>query len=265
MKRTPLLGFVAGACLFGAAGGCGGDAGGGLALNMVDSPYPGVTEVSMDVDRIEAHVDGTWQLIGEPGIRVNLLDYQSEKLPLGEAALPDGHVNQLRMFVSDPQIVDADGTHNVDMPSAGNTGIKMNVNFDVSSAFLTTVLLDFNVEQSLVKRGNGDYLLKPVIPVVVENLAGLALGTVTDGLDPVEGTVVSAVYVAGSNYPLDTVVNTGVTDVDGAYRVWALMPGTYRFDALHTDPDTLVERSGSSGNHEITAGTETTVDNIVIS
>ena len=48
------------------------------------------------------------------------------------------------------------------------------VRFDLA---VTSVLLDFNVEKSFVRQGNGAYLLKPVIPAVIQNLAGTVSGT----------------------------------------------------------------------------------------
>jgi hypothetical protein len=52
---------------------------------------------------------------------------------------------------------------------------------------------------------------------------------------PASGALVRAVYVAGPNYDAGTVVNTGRAQADGAFRVWALMPGEYRVEVLLSD------------------------------
>ena len=58
-------------------------------------------------------------------------------------------------------------------PSAVQTGIKLINQFDVMAGQNADLMLDFNACQSIVKRGNGTYLLKPVINVVPFTLNGI--------------------------------------------------------------------------------------------
>ena len=58
-------------------------------------------------------------------------------------------------------------------PSAVQTGIKLINQFDVMAGQTADLMLDFNACQSIVKRGNGTYLLKPVINVVPFTLNGI--------------------------------------------------------------------------------------------
>ena len=50
------------------------------------------------------------------------------------------------------------------MPSAQQSGLKMNVDIDVAAGQIADVVLDFDACKSVVRRGNsGQYNLKPVI------------------------------------------------------------------------------------------------------
>ena len=52
---------------------------------------------------------------------------------------------------------------NVTIPSGE---VKLNREFDVSSATTTTMLLDFDGDKSVRDTGNGQYMMSPVIAVV---------------------------------------------------------------------------------------------------
>jgi PKD repeat protein len=48
-----------------------------------------------------------------------------------------------------------------------NSGdVKLNREFDVTSSGATTILVDFNGDQSVKQEGNGSYSMSPVIAVV---------------------------------------------------------------------------------------------------
>src|SRR6185369_14004795 len=96
-------------------------------------------------------------------------------------------------------------------PSGVQTGVKVNVDYDISANQVTTILLDFNVCKSLNKLGNGNYQLQPVIPAVVKVLSGTVTGHVALNGNPVQGATVTATYTAGSSYPIGTVVNTNMS------------------------------------------------------
>ena len=242
--------------------GCGGAtsaSNGTLAFVLADAPTTGVTEVNITVDRVEAHIDGEWVTITAPQDSYNLLDLTQQAAPLGSASVPAGTYTQVRVFISGASVVDEQGTHDVTMPSVEETGIKLNVDYTVEPGKTTTILLDFNVARSLVQLGDGQYLLTPVIAAIVEELSGTIDGTVTVDGEPVEGVEVTAVYVEGDNYPIGTEVNTAVSDENGVFKIWALMPGSFTITFSSSDEASVAEFAATVEGVVVTADRETPI------
>ncbi|HVL38292.1 MAG TPA: DUF4382 domain-containing protein [Fimbriimonadaceae bacterium] len=233
------------ACITAISGlGCGGSGSnpftggnGTLAVRLADAPDPTITDVDVNIDRVEANIGGQWQVITDADQTVDLMDLVHTDLLLGQALVPAGRYNQVRLIVTSGSVTDEDGTHNLLIPSGIQTGIKINLNFDVPEGDTVEVLLDFNVQKSIVKQGNGVYRLQPVIPAVVKITSGTISGTVTDGSNVLNNATVRATYTAGTNYPLGTVVNETSSISDGTFRLWALKAGTYSLTFTWTDPN----------------------------
>jgi hypothetical protein len=237
----------------------GGD--GTLAVRLADVPDPSIEAVHITVTRVQAHIDGQWQDVSTETQTVNLLDLVFEDTLLGQAVIPAGHYTQVRLFLSEATVTDADGTHQVVIPSAMQTGIKVNLNYTVNPNELTEILLDFNVSKSLVKQGNGVYRLQPVIPAVVKVLSGTITGSVTDDASqPLHNASVRAIYTAGDRYPLGTEVNATFT-MDGDFKLWALLPGTYRLLVSHQEGG--VTRTGEVTGVTVNANQNTDVGVII--
>ncbi len=230
------LSLMAVLLLFGCGGTTSASGGSGtLQVSMADAPLPNVTSLVVVIDRIEAHIDGDWAEIAANPQTIDLLDLVNTPMVVANAGLPVGSITQVRLFVTDATVTDDTGTHDVNIPSAGQTGIKININASVLPNTVTAILLDFNVEKSLHLLGNGTYQLQPVIPAVLMDMAGTVTGTVTLNDLPVHGALIKAVYTAGPNYPIGTEVNTSSTAADGTFKVWALLEGTYTIEATFTN------------------------------
>jgi len=88
---------------------------------------------------------------------------------LGTADLPAGRISQIRLVLGDDNTVEVDGeTHDLNTPSAQQSGLKIQINADLDAGESYTVLLDFDAARSVVRTGNGKYNLKPVIRANVE-------------------------------------------------------------------------------------------------
>lgn len=247
------------AVLVGCGGGGGGSSSGSgtLDVSMSDASCVSITALNITIDKVEANVNGTWTTITSVPQTFNLLDLVKNEKILGSATLPAGHYTQVRFFPSSATVTDATGTHNVNIPSGVQTGVKVNVDYDIGSNQVTTILLDFNVCKSLHQLGNGTYQLQPVIPAVVKVLSGTITGTVTNGGVPVAGAEVTATYTAGSNYAIGTQVNTASSQSDGTFKVWALLPGTYQLDVSYTDPITSATKTAQATGVVVTANQNT--------
>lgn len=263
------MAVVAGSLLLNGGCGSGSDSATGgsgtFRVALVDAPPSdgSISALNITIDRVEANVNGTWTQITTVPQGFNLLDLVQNEVILGSKALPSGRYNQVRFFPTAATVTDADGTHTVTIPGAVQTGVKVNVNYDITPNQITTVLLDFNVGKSLIKQGNGQYRLQPVIPAVVKVLSGTVTGTVTDGAEPLPGAPVTATYTAGGNYPVGTEVNTGATAADGSFKVWALLPGTYTITAVYTHPDTGATKTATRTGVTVTANQNTALGTLV--
>src|SRR5688572_7817006 len=233
----------------GCGGGGDGTASGGrgtLQVFMADAPDPTVLAVEIDISRVEANIGGTWQTISTTPRTLNLFNLKFQEELIAQSDLPAGRYTQIRFIVDEARVTDSEGTHIANIPSGSQTGIKVNLNFDIPENEVTGVLLDFNVSRSLIRLGNGNYQLKPVVVGVVRVLSGTITGVATDGSAPLAGATVRAIYKAGPHFPIDTEVNSTSSVEDGRFKLWALMPGTYQLQFSWRDPiDPLIIRTAT--------------------
>ncbi len=240
--------------------GCGGIKGdyGTLAVELVDAPA-NVSSFKVLVERVDVEIAGNWEAVVFPDREFELMDLLFEPESLGLAGLSAGTYTAVRIVIRSATVVDANGTHSVFVPAAiMEDGLEVPVTFDMESAVMTTLLMDFNAARSLKINPDGSYSLDPVIPVVVKSEAGTISGFVT------AGTEVEAVYVSGANYPIGTVVNTGRSQGDGAFRVWALLPGEYRLNLTRRDPFNGFVSSGVVHGVIVTAGSDTQLGLLIL-
>jgi hypothetical protein len=245
--------------------GCGGGGAGGngtLSLHLADAPDPTTTAVNITIDKVEAHVDGTWQLITAPtpAFEGNLLDYVTTTTPLGTTSLPSGHYTQVRLFISSASITDETGTYDLVVPSGAQTGLKVLVNYDINAGDVTNVLLDFDVAKSINKLGNGTYHLQPVVRGSVDVLSGTVTGKVEDANGPVMGAVVS--LTPDGQAPSDTDPSV-LTLEDGTFKVWGVMPGTYDI-SVNYEPSGGTAEVGSLADQIVAAAANTDAGTITI-
>lgn len=186
--------------------GCGGDGDGGgssapgvLGVSLTDAPACGFDEVNVTVSKVRVHQSdsasenaGGWTDITlNPPRKINLLTLNDPTQPnfalddLGETPLAAGHYTQLRLVLvptspGNPlanSVVLSGVTPRteipLDTPSAVQSGIKLIHQFTVASGQRVDLLLDFDACHSIVRTGNGKYILKPVIKVIPFVLNGI--------------------------------------------------------------------------------------------
>ena len=139
---------------------------------------------------------------------------------LSDSYIPSGRIHQLRLVLGSENYVKIQGTNDLiklETPSAQQSGLKLNIQQDVQEGILYTITLDFDVSKSIVRTGNGKYMLKPTIRTILNAVGGTITGVV------IPKAFQSAVYaVQGA----DTVAST-FTDTDGGYMLRGLPVGTY--------------------------------------
>ncbi|MBD0331074.1 MAG: DUF4382 domain-containing protein, partial [Chitinophagaceae bacterium] len=83
---------------------------------------------------------------------------------LANAELNTGRVEQLRLVLGSSNSVRVNGvTYPLNVPSGEQSGLKINLHQHLQAGILYKLLLDFDAARSVVKTGNGQYKLKPVV------------------------------------------------------------------------------------------------------
>jgi hypothetical protein len=118
----------------------------------------------------------------------------------------------------------------------------------VSAGLLYKLLLDFDAARSIVRTGNGKYILKPVIRATMQAQGGSVKGYV------LPDTVNTSVFAIQGT---DTVAGTMTTS--GSYMIKGLNAGTY---SLAFAPSDTTYKSQTKTGIVVTDNTVTTVDTV---
>ena len=190
-----------------------------LKIRMMDAPG-NFTQVNIDITSVVCKVndgaDITLNVI--PGI-YNLLTFVNGlDTMIASASVPSGTLSQVRLILGPNNSVMVDGNlHPLETPSAMQSGLKLNVHNTLIPGVEYILLLDFDANQSIVLKGNGEYQLKPVIRTV--SLA--SSGSVHGHLSP--SVALPAVISIGNG----SLSFTTVTDANGYFLVRGVTPGIY--------------------------------------
>lgn len=178
---------------------------------------------SVEVNNVE-NPNG-WTTISEPNETYDLLQLTNGAYEvLGEAQLEPGTYRQIRLLLSqDGHRVVVDGTpYDMIVPSGPETGVKLEVNAEISEGIEYVLLLDFDASRSVVHAGQAnpavEYLLKPVISATNQAITGNVEGTT----DP--ATAEPVVYAISNS---DTLASTYADPEDGYFRLIGLEEGMY--------------------------------------
>lgn len=187
-----VLGFVvavASAVSFGCGGSDTSPSGttGTMRVMLKDSPFTDAKSLLVTFSEVDAHksdtAEASWSKVpfaaGATSRTCDLKKLQTAQDVLGTGPLATGHYTQVRLVVSSATIyfdnaatgdacaatvaAPAGRSANVTIPSGE---VKLNREFDVSSATTTTMLLDFDGDKSVRETGNGQFMMSPVISVV---------------------------------------------------------------------------------------------------
>jgi hypothetical protein len=167
---------------------------------LTDAPACGFDQVNVTVDRVRVHMsssasdsDSGWNdIVVSPPRTIDLLSLQNGVLTeLGQTTLAAGQYTQIRLVLiaGGNTVVPTNGSATpMDTPSAMQSGLKLINGFTVQPNTLTDIVLDFDACKSVVRRGNGSYMLKPVMAMMPRS-GGAIDGFVAAG---VTGVTVSA-------------------------------------------------------------------------
>ena len=196
---------------------------GQIKISMIDSPAE-YDQVNIVVTRTEVHkagVDSTsgWFIINDDTATYDLLTLKNgASVVLGDTSLDAGHYTQIRLIIGTGSNIVVDGvTYPLDVPSGGQTGIKLNHSFDIAEGQLYELLLDFDAERSIILTGSGQYKLQPVIRLVPLLISGTISGIISPA------TVKTIVWTFDGTDTISTVSDT----TSGFFNLMALLTGSY--------------------------------------
>ena len=206
---------------------------GQIRINLIDAPGD-YQQVNVEVIRVEVHradsaeSTGGWSVVSEDTTYVDLLTLtDGHHAVLADSTLPAGHYTQVRLILGARNTVMVDSVlHDLRIPSSMNTGLKLNHPFTINDGALYEFTLDFDADRSVHLTGNGQYMMGPVIRIVVNQTSGSLRGVVL---------------------PVDARAMVWTTAGDDTVTAWA--------DTLSGDVSFMMLQAGSYDLHiEATAG-----------
>lgn len=261
---------------------CGGGAGGSstaqgmgtLRVALTDAPACGFDAVNITVERVRVHqsagagdADAGWsEIVLNPPRRIDLLTLTNGVLStLGQTALPAGQYQQVRLVLggntgagTPANAVTPTGGAEAALqtPSAMQSGLKLISPFTVQPGQLVDLVLDFDACKSIVRQGNGQYLLKPVMAMIPMVVSGTVSGQLSTSISGAAVTQASVSLQKGG-----TVVRATVPAAGGAYTLAPV-------DASGAPYDLVVTLSGAATavvtGVPVTAGSTTNVPPIAL-
>ena len=196
-----------------------------LQVYLTDDPGD-YEAVYIDVKDIQINVSGDtvdgWRSL--QGVNTGVYDLlklvNDDDTILADAEIPSGKLHQIRLVLGTENYVKVEGTSQLiklETPSAQQSGLKLNIQYDVTDERLYMILLDFDVARSIIKTGNSKYILKPTIRAILNAVGGSLKGVV------MPNDFQTAVYAVQG---IDTVATT-FTGTGGGYIIKGLPAGSY--------------------------------------
>jgi hypothetical protein len=208
-----------------AGSGRGGTQNGFLSLNITDAPIDHAEEVWVQFDAVELKPlsdseDDVITIAFDPAKSIELLSLQgANSMPMFiDETLPAGIYEWLRLKVTaendgvlDSYIkIDDNAVYELSIPSGSESGLKITGGLEVVANTPTSMTIDFDLRQSIVKTGPEDYKLKPVLKLIDDSEVASIAGTIE----------------------MSALVDDACTDSDPATG-----NAVYLFEGLNADPD----------------------------
>ncbi|PKP29755.1 MAG: carbohydrate-binding protein [Bacteroidetes bacterium HGW-Bacteroidetes-17] len=214
-------------------------------VRMTDAPGP-YGALFIDLQGVEVTGDdGTAVMLNVHSGIFNLLNFTNGVDTLiSSGNLEVAKVGQIRLILGSNNTVVINGvSHPLSIPSADQTGLKLQVHQTLQAGVQNSVLLDFDANKSIVDLGNGNYKLKPVIRTIEVATSGSIKGKIT----PI-GTLASVTATSDISY------SSNVT-ATGDFLIMGLPAGTYSFTVTPALPFIPVTQN----NIVVTTGVTTNI------
>jgi hypothetical protein len=150
-----------------------------LVLKITDDPGLNITKAVINISQVKVHlsagvgnesenetnVTAGWIMVVNQSQTFDLIALQNVTDLLGSVNLSAGWYTQIRLYI-ESVVLTIDGVE-YDCKIPSNT-IKLISPFNISANLTTTLILDFDVQESVHETGNGKYMFKPTIKIIQE-------------------------------------------------------------------------------------------------
>ena len=202
---------------------------------LTDAPAPELfNAVYIDIQEVKYSTDGeVWKNVPITPAVVNLMDFTNgADTLLSDIVLNEGdYITQVRLVLGDDNTLElADGSSvPIETPSSQTSGLKFNVQENVTSSSSYAIRIDFDASRSIVRHGNGTYSLKPVIRAYVVANTSSVYGYLTPNDVP---------YDVLAIMDSDTISTLSDTAVNNYFMLQGLSTGTYSIQVVSPGSET---------------------------
>lgn len=203
-----------------------------IVFRLTDAPAL-YDKVNIDIVGAKAIVnDSIIDLKVKAGV-YNLLDFTNGKdTVIVDQEIPSGELSQIRLILGDNNaLMIGKDSYDMKTPSAQQSGLKLNVHADFLQGVAYEYIIDFDAARSIVKTGNGKFILKPVLKVFTKAVSGALEGVVSPAK--------AKPLIYAINAQSDS-VSTSADTISGNFKFRGLAAGTYK---LYFEPITKYKDS----------------------
>src|SRR5258708_31643310 len=197
-----------------------------VTVNLTDAPGA-YDAVWLSVKSVVIVTDKGEQTLNVSGGPIDILNFRLGKDTVIDAKdIPAGTIQQIRLVLNDTgnTVVVGGTSFDLTTPSGQTSGVKLNVHDTLTAGIAYTLTLDFDAARSIVKTGNGKYILKPVIRAIPNTVSGALTGMVTPAASDPKVLAIMGTDTVGT-----------LADTTGKFYFAGLGAGTYNVKFV---PDT---------------------------
>lgn len=171
MKKLLIIGVILSLVSISFFSGCVEQTGGEGTLELKITDKPGDLNISaawINISTIQVHMSGNnstagWITIIEDGQDFDLIKLTNVTEYLGKENLTAGNYTQIRFDVNSANITIDDVVYNLTIPSKT---IKLIKPFNITDGETTTLILDFDANESIHETGNEKYMFQPTVKII---------------------------------------------------------------------------------------------------
>jgi hypothetical protein len=146
---------------------------GTLTLKITDAPGDlNISEALITISYVEVHIaaggnnsSAEWVSVVNESQQFDLIQLVNVTDILGSTLLDVGIYTQIRLHIAEALVTIDDVQYDLEIPSKT---VKLVNQFIIEPENTTTLILDFDIQESVHKTGSDKYILQPTIKVIEE-------------------------------------------------------------------------------------------------